>query len=93
MRFVVALLVSCAVLTGCQTSTGVMRYGPNEYVISVKSAPLRGGSTASRQVAIAEATKTCEQQGRQAQVISEDAGPVTVDLRFRCVAPTTGAQG
>lgn len=81
----VATLVGLALLAGCQTSTGVLNYGPDEYAISVKSAPIRGGSTASRQVALTEASKTCTSAGKQVQVISEDAGPITVDLRFRCL--------
>jgi hypothetical protein len=79
-----ALLLATA---GCQFHSGVVRTGTDSYMISVKTAPIRGGSTDSRRVAYEDAYKHCQKEGKEPLVTREEAGPLTVDLNFRCLRP------
>jgi hypothetical protein len=86
MSWSVVMLASiCLAVTGCQTNSGVLQTGPNAYFISVKTPLLSGGSSESRSVVFSKAHAHCEKQGKQVQVINQEAGPVTVDLAFQCV--------
>jgi hypothetical protein len=72
-------------------SSGVFRTGADSYAISVKTHLARGGSTDSRRAAFAEAVEFCQKQGRDVLTTNEVAGPMTVDLTFRCLAPNDPA--
>ena len=79
-------IVVLAGLLGCQSSTGILMRGPDEYFLSVKTAPIRGGSKASRQEAYEMARQHCLKQWKQVVVLQDDSGPVTTDLHFKCVS-------
>jgi hypothetical protein len=79
-----------ALMTGCATSSGVLKMGPDTYSVSVSAAPARGGITGAKRMAYAEATQECEKQGKELLAVSEESGhdfPAAgrVDLTFRCL--------
>ena len=71
-----------------QTSSGVLERDSNTYFISVQTAPvpLGGGAADSRRVAYKEAKDHCLQQGKKMIIVGEAAGPVTVNLTFKCAS-------
>ena len=71
---------------GCQSSTGILTRGPNEYFLSVSTSHFRGGSDVSRPQVYETARQHCLKQWRHVVVLSDDTGPATTDLRFKCVA-------
>ncbi|OGW49357.1 MAG: hypothetical protein A2V62_06620 [Nitrospirae bacterium RBG_19FT_COMBO_58_9] len=84
MSFIVVggTLVSCA----GQTSSGVLERDADTYFISVQTAPvpLGGGAADSRRAAYKEAKEHCLQQDKKMTIMGEVAGPVTVNLTFKC---------
>lgn len=88
MRMCAVSALPLVLVAGCSShfSSGVLKRGPDTYVVSVQSSPLHGGAAHSRRVALTEANEHCTKQGKEILVTTELSGPITVDLTFRCLA-------
>ena len=90
MRFFFSSLLIFA-LAACATNTGALSIGPDTYLISVERAPILGGRSAARTVALTDAGRFCAEQGKQLMVLSTGAfhsGPMRdtgLDVQFRCL--------
>ena len=62
-------IISCAMLAGCATTSGVMEAEGGTYLISARAAPARGGTAGANALAYEEAQKFCKEKGRRAIVI------------------------
>lgn len=84
------VLVALA-LAGCASSSGVIKVGPDTYKISSTAITSFGGSATAKGDAYRQATATCAQQGKQLQLVNEQADAqftgASVDVTFKCVAP------
>lgn len=79
--------------SGCVTSTGVVKTGPDTYMISHSEKGTKLGG-AMKAAAITEALKFCESQGKVLKIISssqKDMVPFTSDayaeIHFKCLDP------
>jgi hypothetical protein len=60
-------------LSGCATSTGVLKLGPDTYKMTSYRAPIRGGAAGAEEEVLVEANKHCDMQGKQLYVQSSRA--------------------
>jgi hypothetical protein len=96
---IVGIVVLCAALGGCASSTGILPAGPDTYTISERFAPIRGGSDEAERSALTKANEFCAQQGRQ--FVPSDMGQkagmtdrsVTTGfaVTFKCLLPNDPA--
>lgn len=92
--FVIALMASVVVLAGCAQSSGVLQLGPDTYTVSVHAAPVRGGESGARKIALNEAGQQCRSMSREIFVTKITSGPSshfpggTVEVTFRCLYPS-----
>lgn len=88
MRLLVVLI---AFITGCSSSSGVLKTGPDTFAVSVGAAPARGGMPTARKIAHEEANEACRKSGKELRVLDENMqtvtpyGAGTIDLSFRCM--------
>ena len=93
VRAIVLPLVCATVLSGCATSADVLPVGPDTYTVSAAAAPVRGGSSAARGIALSEANQYCQKLGKQILVTNISAqsinrfGAGDSDITFRCLSP------
>lgn len=66
----VALAITCAAISSCATTSGVMPNANGTYTISASAAPVRGGATGANAAAFKEAQRFCATQGAQAQLLA-----------------------
>jgi hypothetical protein len=94
MRQLIFLLVSSlAMLTGCSSSSGVLKVGPDTYTISTSASPGKGGIPTAKRIAYQEATVECVTKGNlEVFVLSEKSssptwteGMANVEVNFRCL--------
>lgn len=91
MKKQIAALLLCALVSGCATSSGVVKMGLDTYSINVVAAPARGGVAGAKRIAYEEANESCAKTGKELLVVNErlartsDAGGGTIDLTFRCL--------
>lgn len=85
------LILPLLLLTGCATSTGVMKMGRDTYTITTSAAPARGGVSGARSSAYKEATEHCSAMNKEV-LVKNDNGLVTngygagsAQLTFRCL--------
>lgn len=76
-------------LTACSNSSGVFRTGENQYELSTRATWEFGGRTGARKMALEEATKYCEKEGKRLNLLDKKEGyghfeGGTVDLKFGC---------
>ncbi len=82
------------VIGGCARSTGVLPAGPDTYTITEKAAPVRGGSTEAKRVALTKADEFCAEKGRvfAPSIMRENGydrqyGYTGYLVTFRCLPP------
>jgi putative hemolysin len=93
-----SLLLGMAVLAGCVSNPGVVKTGPNSYMVSRQGKTGLAGVAGLRAKAMNDANAYCSQQGRQAQMTSTDqsSGPYILgnfpraDIQFTCVSGAAG---
>ena len=81
------LLIAISVaLSGCAATynSGIQERAPGTYFLSIRTVSVDGGSTVSRQQAVAQADEYCGKSGKKAVVTTEEVGPVTADIYFVC---------
>lgn len=91
--FAIVVATGVAVLTGCAQSSGVLQLGPDTYTVSVHAAPVRGGESGARKIALNEAGQQCQSMRREIFVTNITSGRSshlpggTVEVTFRCLHP------
>ncbi len=91
MRVRLTVLLALAV-AGCGTTSGIIPVGPGVYAVSEMRAPALGGGGAAQQIALAEATGFCQQQGLVFVPLAMRPGgdprtpyyPTAFDVTFHC---------
>jgi hypothetical protein len=92
------IVVLCAALGGCSSSTGILPAGPDTYTLSARYAPIRGGSDEAEREVLTKANEFCGQHGRQfvpnnmgqtAGMVSNNTTGYTVT--FKCLLPNDPA--
>lgn len=85
------IVLGLLVLSGCASTSGVFKSGPDTFTVTATASPGAGGSAKAKGSAYAEAAQECSRQGRTVEVVTEKAsaptwtdGMHTVDLVFRC---------
>jgi hypothetical protein len=90
MKFFKYLLI-CVFLTSCAQSSGVLKLGPDTYNISVHAAPVRGGVSGAKKIAISKANQHCFESKKEILVTNINTRPSshlpggTADINFKCL--------
>lgn len=85
-----AIIFMSLALAGCASSTNVVSIGSGNYSISAAAAPVRGGITAARGIALEDATTFCSKMGGALMVgdiqsaTTNLAGAGSVVVVFKC---------
>jgi hypothetical protein len=90
--FILAIVL--AFLAGCtfSKSSGVLKLGPDTYTTSAVAAPVAGGSSEARRLALTEANEHCSQLGKEILVtnlgtaINHVNNFGNAEVTFRCLA-------
>ncbi len=89
------MLALCVLIQSCSSSSGVVKTGPDTYMISRSEKGFRGNSGAVKAAALSEAEDWCQKRGKVMKVISasqKDMVPMTSDasaeIHFKALAPT-----
>lgn len=91
MRILIALPLSI-LLAACAQSSGVLKMGPDTYSVSVHAAPVRGGESGARKLALTEANERCSTVGKEILVTNIASGSSshfpggTVEVTFLCLS-------
>lgn len=87
----ILIVVLAALVTGCASSSGVLKMNADTYSVTASASPGRGGAGAAKKMAYDEAIAECAKQSKEFLVVSENAtrpswtdGMHTVELNFRC---------
>jgi hypothetical protein len=64
-------------LTGCATSSGVLKMGPDTYTVSVGASPARGGVIGAKKMAYEEASKECMKTNKEMLIKNEESERTT----------------
>lgn len=78
-------------LSACAQSSSVLKMGPDTYTVSIHAAPVRGGETGAKSLAIKEASQYCLSENKQFLLKNMNARPSshlpggTADIIFRCL--------
>ena len=78
-------------LSGCAQSSSVLKMGPDTYTVSMHAAPVRGGETGAKSLAIREATQFCSSNKKELLIKRMDVRRSshlpggTADIIFRCL--------
>src|SRR5258708_18198107 len=86
-----AAIAVLTVLTSCAVTQKVTQLGPDTYTVGASAAPVRGGASAARSMAVEEAGNYCRSQGKQILVKNIEshttnyAGAGSTDVTFRCL--------
>lgn len=92
MKIFLSAAVIGLILCGCSQSSGVLKMGPDTYTVSVHAAPIRGGESGARKIALTEASNKCVAEGGEILVTNIESKPSshlaggTVNLTFRCLS-------
>jgi hypothetical protein len=95
MKKIVSVVCSCALtLTGCSTSSGVLKMGPDTFSITTEASFGKGGISAAKRIAYKEAWDECSKHGLEVFVLNERTigttftdGMAKAELTFRCLRP------
>jgi len=92
MRTVLPLLIVVTVCVACANRSGVFRVDENTYQTSTRATWEFGGRAGAKSMALEDATRHCQSQGKALRVVSskENYGHFeggTVDLVFACDTP------
>lgn len=88
-----SVMLTVIVLAGCVSNPGVIKTGPNSYMVSRQGKTGLAGVAGLRAKAMGDANAYCAQQGKQAQMTGTDQsnGPYILgnfpraDIEFTCV--------
>lgn len=89
---IASCLATAALLSACAQSSGVLKMGPDTYSVSVHAAPVRGGESGARNLALSEANARCAGEGKEIIVTNISSGRSThlpggtVDVTFQCLS-------
>lgn len=89
---VAACLAAAVLLSACAQSSGVLKMGPDTYSVSVHAAPVRGGESGARNLALTEANARCAGEGKEIIVTNISSGRSThlpggtVEVTFQCLS-------
>jgi hypothetical protein len=85
------LIFTTLLLSGCASSSGILKAGADTYRVNTSASMGAGGLTAAKNNAYAEAKQECAKQGKSPIVIEENSpatnwadGKYTFDLTFKC---------
>lgn len=70
------------IVTGCTSSSGVLKVAPDTYTVSASSPT----GVEARKVALTEANEYCSKLGREIVVTNEKISGPSIDITFRCAA-------
>lgn len=91
MRLLLTALSVVTMLSGCATSSGVNKLGPDTYTVSTSASLARGGISGAKGLAFAEAEKKCAELGREIFVVNFTTSPShfsyggNAEIIFNCV--------
>jgi hypothetical protein len=93
------IVVLCAALGGCASSTGILPAGPDTYTLSERFAPVRGGGDEAQRDALTKANEFCMHQGRQfvpnnmgqSGNLANPYGATGYTVTFKCLLPNDPA--
>lgn len=76
-----------AAITGCSTSSGVLKMGTDTFSVYAHASPIRGGLAKAKQAVYEEANKECTGAGKEILVLSErtDREGTSLTLVFKCL--------
>lgn len=84
-------IAALALLTGCTTSSGVLKSGPETFTVNTSASPGAGGTSTAKKSAYVAANQECAKQNKSINVVDERVsapswtdGMHTVDLVFKC---------
>lgn len=86
-----AVLAMFFILQGCAQSSGVLKLGPDTYLISTHAAPVLGGEVGAKKRSIKKANKFCSEMGKEIMVSnmltkqSTHLSGGTSEIRFLCL--------
>jgi hypothetical protein len=94
MKHTSGVVVLAMLLAGCAADSGVVRMGPDTYMVSKQAATGFSGLGSLKADALREAYAQCSQTGQGVQVVSDQESHPPfifgnyprVDLTFRCVS-------
>jgi hypothetical protein len=82
MRLTFHLAWGLLIVTGCTSSSGVLKVAPDTYTVSASSPT----GVEARKVALTEANEYCSKLGREIVVTNEKISAPSIDITFRCAA-------
>ena len=78
-------------LTACGIGTGVQPAGPDAFKVTEMFSPAQGGFERAKRVALADATRFCEDRGKTLLPVNLPGegmhGPTDYTVTFRCLPP------
>lgn len=76
-----------ALLTGCASTTDVMKMGPETYRVSAAASPARGGPAGAQGMALEAANKYCTKDSKEILVVNTATfhGAGSSEVTFRCL--------
>jgi hypothetical protein len=94
MKYISGVVVLAMLLAGCAADSGVVRMGPDTYMVSKQAATGFSGLGSLKADALREAYAQCSQTGQAVQVVGDQESHPPfifgnyprVDLTFRCVS-------
>ena len=93
MRLISYSIVSAfaAGLTACGIGTGIQPAGPDAFKVTEMFSPAQGGFARAKRVALADATRFCEERGKTFLPLDLPGegtqGPTDYTVTFRCQLP------
>lgn len=87
----VKLLAVCLVLSSCAQTGGVQKLGPDTFNISAHAAPIRGGESGAKNIALSKANDYCSKLNKEILVININTKPSShlpggsANINFRCL--------
>jgi uncharacterized protein YcfL len=92
MKKTAFLTILALALTGCASSSGVVRAGPDTFTVNTSASHGAGGMGAAKKAAYTEASQACAANSKKIDVVRENTthpswndGMYNVDLVFRCI--------
>lgn len=80
------------VLSGCASSSGVLKSARDTFTVNTRASPGAGGGPSAKRSAYSDASQECAKTGKTVDIVAESAsapswtdGMHSVDLIFKCV--------
>jgi hypothetical protein len=82
------LILTAVLLTGCATTSGVLKSGPDTYTVTASASLGGGGSSAAKKSAYEQANAECSKSGTSIDIVTERAAaPTWTDGRSSVQVP------